>query len=575
MKMNIEAITYSKSFFKPGELVKAAIVIAASNPPSHTRRSASGKSAPKPVFLVASFSSIADILTEIRHEISPLPDHPEGKAGDEGGRNVQVFELSWQPPATAPKGYGLDMRIETAGGEVLASASSAFDVLESWTQNPRYGFLSDFYTGRDDAAETMTSLTGYHINALQFYDWMYRHEQFLTDQEPYVDLFGRSLSRKTVDEMIVAAHQRGIAAMPYTAVYACSLDFYKQHPDWAMYNPDGTAHIFIEGKMVYMDPRPGSPWMKHLLVEFDDVLARTFFDGIHLDQYGDPKTAYDSQGNPYDVGTCLVEIINVTHNLVAKHRQEGGAVAFNAVGNWPIEKVAPAGEDIVYIEVWPPYTSLTDLHELIAQAQVFGYNKPVVLAAYIDPAMQVNARLMAAIIFASGGSQITLGEKDGYLADPYFPRYKKLTPELSAILKRTIEFAIRYQDVFGPAGREVTPTWQKRITLQDTETSPNISHNKIYPLVRENDRFTAVSLINLLGLTHDEWCTELETPRPQGATRLKVREIDRPVRQVWFGSPDGPDIGLRPLDFSQQASTLSLDVPSLDFWAIILIEWGD
>ncbi len=556
MTVLITSVAYSKSFYKPGEPAKITVNLSSTAP-------AGAGAAEAQAVLTATFLSVNQAAGKVSLPLTLSP-------------GSQSVELSWQPPAEAPRGYGLDVRIESPSGQLLASTASAFDVLERWTQNPRYGFMSDFVPGRSDAAQTMTTLTSYHVNGLQFYDWMYRHEQFLTDQEPYVDLFGRSLSIKTVNAMIAAAHERGIAAMPYSAVYACSLDFYKLHPDWAMFNADGTPHVFIEGKMMYMDPRPGSPWVKHLLAQFDDVLARTAFDGIHLDQYGDPKVSFDAQGNVYDVGTPLAEIINATHDLVAKDRPQGdGAVVFNAVTNWPIEKVAPAKADFVYIEVWAPYNAFTELHMLISQGQKLGGGKPVVLAAYIDPAMQVNARLMDAIIYASGGGHIALGEQNGYLAEAYFPNYKTLTPELSAVLKRYIEFNIRYEDVFGPSASEVTPAWQNRITIQGAQTSPSMMYDKVYPLVRENAHFTAINLVNMLGLKRGQWATQENAPTLLGAAGMDVADVTRPVKQMWFASPDGTDIALQPLAFSQQNGSLHVEIPGLQYWDMILIEWGD
>ena len=553
MTVSIDSVAYSKSFYKPGEPVSVTVNLTAT--PLATP--------PGQAVLAADFLSVDQPAGQVRQALA-------------AGQGKQSVTLTWQPPASAPHAYGLDVRVETPGGTVLASASSAFDVLASWTQAPHYGFESDFTPGRSDAAETMADAAAYHLNGLQFYDWMYRHEQFLTDQEPYVDLFGRNLSIKTVDAMIDAAHARNIAAMPYSAVYASSLDFYNQHPDWAMLNLDGTAKVFIEGKMMYMDPRPGSPWVQHLLAQYDDVLKRTAFDGIHLDQYGDPKMAYDAQGHIYNIDDALVSIINATHNVVAKDRPNGtGAVVFNAVTDWPIEKVAPAEEDFVYIEVWPPYTGMTELHSLIVGAQKLGGNKPVVLAAYIDPAMEANARLMDAIIYASGGGHIEFGEKNGYLADPYFPKYKTLTPELSATLKRYVEFTIRYEDVFGPAAKEVTPDWQNRIKIQGAETAPGMMYDKVYPLVRENAQYTAVNLVNLLGLQRGEWATAENPPSPLGKTGVDITGVTRTIKQVYFASPDGTDIGLQPLAFTQQNGGLHVDLPGLQYWDMLLIEWGD
>jgi dextranase len=547
MNVKIETIQYAQSFFKPGEPARLSVQV-------------SGEAGA--LELVASFRSLFRAVGEIRR---PL---------DLSAGPVNVW-LEWQPPAAAPAGYGLELRVLGPGSQVLAEASSAFDVLERWTQNPRYGFLSDYSPSRSDEADTMASLTGYHVNALQFYDWMYHHDQFLVSWDPYTDLFGRVHSIQTVKRLIDAAHQREIAAMPYTAVYGASLEFFKAHPEWDMYKADGTPHVFIENLMGYMDMRPGSGWTQHLLAQFQDILGSTSFDGIHLDQYGGPKIGYDSQGNAFDLAQPMADMINATAELVRRERGNRGAVVFNAVTNWPIEKVAPAREDIVYIEVWEPYTSFTNLRQLILQAQRLGGGKPVVLAAYIDPALQANARLMDAIIFASGGGHIALGEKDGYLADPYFPKYKTLTPELSATLKRYIETAIRYQEVLGPTAQDVTADYQNRLSVQGVETTPSLLFDKVYPIARENGRYTALSLVNLLGLKHGEWAKEVSAPRSLGPTTVEISGVDRPVSQVGFVSPDGAALEPRLLEFSQSGGLLRFTLPSLEYWDLLLIEWKE
>jgi dextranase len=51
--------------------------------------------------------------------------------------------------------------------------------------------------------------------------------------------------------------------------------------------------------------------------------------------------------------------------------------------------------------------------------------------------------------------------------------------------------------------------------------------------------------------------------------------VTRPVKQVWFASPDGTDIALQPLTFTQQNGSLHVEIPGLRYWDMILIEWGD
>ncbi|MCA9931800.1 MAG: hypothetical protein KC419_25125, partial [Anaerolineales bacterium] len=297
-------------------------------------------------------------MTEMRLQakityLTAVLDTIEQDAAVGGDEQTAVF--AYTPPASpAPRGYGLDVCLETTGGEPLACAHTAFDVLDVWTQTPRYGFLSDFAPGRDDSEATLDSLLRYHINGLQFYDWMYRHEQLLTEDEPYTDLLGRRLSLATTEKLIAAAHDRNMAAMPYTAVYAASIPFYEDHRDWALYEANGKPHYFGENFLVYMDPRPDSDWTKHLLDQFDQVLRQTDFDGIHLDQYGAPKEAFDRFGHKFNLAQPLADLIDATKSVVDDQRTDG-AVVFNAVTNWPVETVAPANQNIVYIEVWEPY----------------------------------------------------------------------------------------------------------------------------------------------------------------------------------------------------------------------------
>jgi dextranase len=487
----------------------------------------------------------------------------------------KTFEFSWDPPMEAPRGYGLDLILKTTTGEALASASAAFDVLERWTQAPRYGFVSDFPPNRKDIPETMAWINRFHLNALQFYDWMYRHEQLLTNQEPYQDPLGRTLSRTTVDKLITAAHQYNIAAMPYTAVYAASVDFYQRHPDWAIFGIDGKPLFFGENFLVYMDPRPNSPWTQHLLSQFDQVLEQTAFDGIHLDQYGDPKVGYDQQGQSYNLDTVLAEFINLTHQHVMAHRTDG-AVVFNAVTNWPIETVAPSDEDIVYIEVWPPYTWFNELHHLIVQAQNLGKGKAVVLAAYLSPSLEHNVRLVDAIIFASGGGHIELGEWNGMLADPYFPRYEQLSPDLADVIRRYYDFAVRYEDVIGPSSQDATEDYSNRIEVQGASTNPGQVKDTIMPVVREIPNYTAISLVNLLGLESPEWkVTEPDPPTVLGPTTVSISGVQHTVRQIWVASPDSNDLSLQSREINQIGDQITLQLPGLEYWSMILIEWGE
>jgi dextranase len=487
----------------------------------------------------------------------------------------QTLHLTWNPPPDTPQGYGVDLTVQGAGGQVLARAHTAFDVLASWTLAPRYGFLSDFDPGRDDVEATMTWLARHHVNGLQFYDWMYRHEAYLTDQEPYQDLLGRTLSRQTVDALIAGAHAHNIAAMPYTAIYGASLSFFEAHRDWALYEADQDPFLFGENFLALMNPEPTSPWSAHLMREFAAILEQTDFDGIHLDQYGYPKIAYDAAGNKIDMAQAIPGFINLTHETATAVRP-AAPVVFNCVDNWPIETVAKTRQDFVYIEVWPPHTLYKDLHTLIVEAQALGEGKPVVLAAYIDPARARNVRLANAVIFASGGYHLELGEPGAMLADPYFPKYGLMDDELARVIQRYYDFIVRYENVLALDTHDATPAYEGKVIVEGVNTDAKRAYNKVWPIVRQSDNSLALSLVNLLDLGSPEWNgLLLADPPPQRDLVVRLY-TERPVRRLWWATPDDDDPAGRPLEFSVEKDTggtyVTFQIPELTWWDLIVLE---
>jgi dextranase len=545
----LQSLEFPTAFFLPGETARWDVTLTAG--------------APQEVVLISKITYLDQILAEERQELS-LP-----------AATPVTAEIVWESPAEAPRGYGLDISVETPDGERLASISAGFDVLAVWTQNPRYGFLTNFTANRQEPVVTLGILNRYHINGLQFYDWMYRHDTYLPPQDTFRDPLGRELSFDATKQLIATAHDYRMAAMPYTAIYAASSSFYRDHPDWGVYLADGSPATFGGTFLYIMDPRPDSPWGAHLLDQFAQILAETDFDGIHLDQFGWPKDAYDAEGNFFALDQALADMIDSTSELVKETRGETGTVIFNAVTNWPIQTVAPSKEDIVYIEVWDPYTDFNDLYELINQAQGLGGGKAVVLAAYLDPAYEVNVLLMDAVIFASGGGHLELGENARILTDPYFPNYKVPSDELLENLQRYYDFAVRYQNVIGPAASPVNIFANQMVAIDGVNTVPHTPTDKVMPIVRENDRYTAVSLINLLGLEHGHWRDKVSAPEVLLDVDVTIPAAGREAAQVWVASPDQADLSLQAISFQQTDDEIALTLPSLAYWTMILIEWSE
>ena len=344
-----------------------------------------------------------------------------------------------------------------------------------------------------------------------------------------------------------------MAAMPYLAVYAASIKFWQAHPDWALYDADGQS-ITFEDFLGLMDPSPGSPWTAHLQNECSQVLARLPFDGLHVDQYGDPKEGFNAVGVRVDIPTAFAAFIE---KLKETHRQK--AVVFNAVGNWPIETLAAAPQDFVYIEIWPPDVYFRDVQRIVANARSLSGGKPVVIALYLPANRPENIRLANALIFSLGGSRIELGEQAQLLADPYFPKYQTLAPDFKKMLRRYYDFVVRYGELLGPAAK----------VLKHCEV---VSPPGVWAVARSAPGWLVLSLVNMSGLDDPRWDEELASPLVLTAVPIHIN-LSQAIRQSWWASPDYDDsMTLSPLPWVIDAKTVSIAIPQLDHWAMIAFE---
>ncbi len=468
----------------------------------------------------------------------------------ESGKQTRAFE--WQPPLDAPRGYGVVCTLLDSSSQIIDEIASAFDVLPDWTAFPRYGFLTDFTAGRDDIASTLESLVRFHINGLQFYDWQYRHDQLLPPTEEYIDPLDRHLSLRTVRDFIAEAHKYGMAAMLYLAVYAASLEFWSDHPDWAIYDEEGQPMDFMDF-LGLMDPTPEGPWIRHLLKECERVLAALPFDGLHVDQYGDPKQGFNVEGESLDIPSAFKDFISAL-----KDAYPDDAVVFNAVDNWPIEALATSRQDFTYIEVWPPKTSYLDLPEIVLGARQLSGGKPVVIALYIPADRLANIRLVDALIYSCGGSRIELGEHTRLLSDPYFPEHQALSPELEQVLRAYHDFAVRYGDLLGPSAA-------------DRHDWPVDAPPGVWTIARQNANWLTVSLVNLKGVDDPSW--DQAHPEPASMERISVEiTLIEPAQKVYWASPDSEALHLQPTTWQQEHDILKVLIPNLEYWGIIVIE---
>jgi dextranase len=203
----------------------------------------------------------------------------------------------------------------------------------------------------------------------------------------------------------------------------------------------------------------------------------------------------------------------------------------------------------------------------------------VVLAAYIDPARARNARLADAVILASGGYHVELGEPGRMLADPYFPAHEPMDRALACVMRRTYDFAVRYENVLALDAHDASPEYGARLRIEGARTGAGRTGDHVWPIVRRRAGTIALSLINLLGLDRPQWDRPLETdPAPQRDLLLRLHTPGL-VSRVWWATPDGDDPAARALAFRQErqgdGTFVTMTLPRLDYWSLIVAELED
>jgi dextranase len=270
--------------------------------------------------------------------------------------------------------------------------------------------------------------------------------------------------------------------------------------------------------------------------------------------------------------------IDATAEVVHQLRGADGVTIFNLVRNWPLKTVAPSDEDAVYIELWDPYTQFMDLPRVVAQAQALGGGKPVIIAAYIHAAQYENARLANALIFASGGYHLELGEPSAMLADPYFPKFDLMTAADQEIERRYTDFLVRYENVLALGTGDGGKDRAGALTIEGVKTVGALSTERVAVVARqvagrESENSETFSLVNLMGIGDGHWNgTETNAPTPFSDLDVQI-QVTKPVAKVWLASPDGDDSSMQAVDFTAGEGTIAFRVPSLAYWTIVVVEY--
>lgn len=497
----------------------------------------------------------------------------------------QTYKIELNMPTDKLGGYGVQISVSD---NVL---STAFDIVDKWSERPRYAFLSDFYKEDEVDKGDVKSLLKHHINVVQFYDWMYKHEDLVPKTDYYTDLLDRKLSKIAVDNKIKLCKEAGILSQAYGAIYATSKEYYNTHKEFALYTNDDKPQNLGEWFFI-MNISEESPWREHILSEFRKSVSEMDFAGIHMDTYGFPKMAY-SKLNGHKKLEKLNEqfpsLINDTKKILNEEKDES-ALTFNAVGNWAIEDVAKSNQDAVYIEVWDPQDTYYHLYQLVNRAKELS-GKQVILAAYLkcfgqkdkytDDGCHASLLLTSATIFACGGFHFVIGEDNGVLPDPYYVNYAQIGEKYKRSLRNYYDFIVRYGDlIFDISSKDDSMTHANGINTECVFENGDFSSypraNRVWTLVRTIEGYKTISLVNYTGIKSDIW-NEGKESFPEDLENISVQIlVDEDVKAVYIASPDYNECMSEKLEFEycsiDRGKAIKFIVPKLRIWDLIYIE---
>ena len=543
--------------------------------------------------LALSISRVGDIVFFSRRAVTLSP----------GATATLTF--TWPTPPCDFQGYLVEARLTNG-----SFAAGAIDVSSDWRRYPRYGYITEFYEEQPEqrGIDIFNQLArNYHINCVQFYDWMWRHENVIQRigpniVDPWIDWRGAHISYSVLTDMVAETHSRNIAAMPYFQIYI-GLDGYEQvsgvSRQWGLFSDRNHTNQFrhTAGSVNFWVFNPVNvSWQNHLINEYTDALLSVGFDGVHLDQLGNigGGTYYDYNGNFVDLANSFSPMINLSKShldyLETQYPGLAGhdGLTFNIVDGgvdyWGVNDVVRNSRvDFLYSELWNNGT-YKGVYDFVKKSRAEAGGKAMVLAAYVNRYEDTggyfdsdSVRLADAAFFASGAFHIELGDGDQMLGNEFFPnRSRQMAPELKSAMKDYYDFITAYETLLFAPELGVGDGGLQWISIAGQPLSGNGSGSTIWFLTRRSSEFEVLHLINLIG-NDDQWRNVAGSPPLLTNLSVKYRlGPDAIVKRVYLASPDLEHGVMQTLPYvagsDSQGDFISFTVPSVAYWDMIYFE---
>ena len=505
--------------------------------------------------------------------------------------------FNWTIPDGDYKGY----LFEVSAGN---SEFIAVNVNNHVEYVPIMGFLGNFGPNidKDQMNGIVKEMNRFHINYVQFYDWYDRDDTPLriVDGKPeqnWIDFMKRPTSFNTVKNYIDVVHNYGMQAMFYNLIYGSQLGIPSsddRNLNWT--NPNLTKEMFLYkdkdlkevagendqsfgGKLniTYMNVL-NPAWQNYLTNQANVVYQNLPFDGWHVDQLGSlPNETYSSDGvhlNWWEWGDGYGGMLKT-----AKAKNPDKRLTINNADDIGTEKVMASNTvDFMYVEPWGGIGfSFKQLASYIRNSTQ-KYWKPMVIPSYVNKEKaetnnqtdgMVNdaaAFLCDAMEMSNGASHLEWGEH--YLANEYFPNSNlKLRDSSKTII-------MSYLDTFVEFLQILNGKWiDGPVTSSTHQLSTGFDKDKITTVYKRSSFGSIVSLVNMIGIAHDNWQDPHGTqvmPQAQTNVQLTIPVEGTPSRVFLVKADESP--APKPINFTQNGNSISITVDKLSVWDLVYIK---
>ena len=519
---------------------------------------------------------------------------------------------TWTAPDTDYMGYMVDLYYMEWKGDIGTEhiiGAIAVDVSSDWKRFPRYGFVAEFdnYSGSIDKNANieaeMKYLNRLHINGVQFQDWHWKHHKPVKFENNefvkwYQDVSNRWIGTEYVKKYIEVQHRYGMKSIFYNLCFGALKEYEKDYvsSDWGLYKKDGNGNLYQDYHDLPSDwqsdiylMNPGNPnWQNYLEDRYNEVYANYDFDGYQIDQLGGRGDVFEKNGTKID--------LEYNYGLFLKamkgHRKDKRLV-MNSVQSYGAHHICNARladgtptVDFCYNELWEKQPNFESLFEIIKSndkesehslqtvfAAYINYNKADHAWDYADQNVNTPGALLTdAVMFAIGGSHIEMG--DHMLTREYFPaKPLAMTDDLKQRLIHYYDFMTAYQNILRGIDSKAAFTPTISSSTHAINAWPP-QGRKITAFAKKVDNMIAVHLLNFSNTDDLSW-RDLEGTRPAPVTQTNVQityTTSRHITNVWTATPDKNGGVPMKLPFTQDGNNVSVTVPSLEYWTMLVFE---